>query len=110
VTPRLAGRELYSKSLAQCHYWLTVIGFSIMAADLTLQGLMQGTMLQAGTDFVDSMSAMKPYWFVRSLAGITMDIGAALGFWNLYKTIGHGVQIPAPAGASVNHLPEPMWS
>jgi len=64
----LAGRELYSKSFAQWHYWLTVVGFSIMAFDLTIQGLMQGTMLQAGADFVDSMSAMKPYWFVRSLA------------------------------------------
>ena len=31
VTPRLAGRELYSKSFAQWHYWLTVVGFSIMA-------------------------------------------------------------------------------
>jgi cbb3-type cytochrome c oxidase subunit I len=110
VTPRLAGRELYSKNFAQWHYWLTVVGFSIMAFDLTIQGLMQGTMLQAGADFVDSMSAMKPYWFVRSLAGITMDIGAALGFWNLYMTIKHGKLIPVPPGVPVNYLPEPKWS
>jgi cytochrome c oxidase cbb3-type subunit 1 len=110
VTPRLAGRELYSKNLAQWHYWLTVVGFSIMAFDLTIQGLMQGTMLQAGADFVDSMAAMKPYWFVRTLAGITMDIGAALGFWNLYMTIRHGEPIPVPAGAPANYLPEPKWS
>jgi cytochrome c oxidase cbb3-type subunit 1 len=71
---------------------------------------MQGTMLQAGADFVDSMAAMKPYLFVRTLAGITMDIGAALGFWNLYMTIGHGEPIPVPAGAPVNFLPEPKWS
>jgi cbb3-type cytochrome oxidase subunit 1 len=87
-----------------------VIGFSIMAFDLTIQGLMQGTMLQAGADFVDSMSAMKPYWLVRSLAGITMDIGAALGFWNLYMTIKQGKPIPAPPGAPANYLPEPKWS
>jgi cbb3-type cytochrome oxidase subunit 1 len=110
VTPRLAGRELYSKNFAQWHYWLTVVGFSIMAFDLTIQGLMQGTMLQAGADFVDSMSAMKPYWFVRSLAGITMDIGAALGFWNLYMTIKHGKLIPVPPGVPANYLPEPKWS
>jgi cytochrome c oxidase cbb3-type subunit 1 len=87
-----------------------VVGFSIMAFDLTIQGLMQGTMLQAGADFVDSMSAMKPYWFVRSLAGIGMDIGAALGFWNLYMTIKHGKLIPVPPGAPANYLPEPKWS
>ena len=56
VIPRLSGHELYSRRLAQWHYWLTVAGFSLMAAVLTLQGLLQGTMLQVGTDFVDSMA------------------------------------------------------
>ena len=83
-------------------YWVT--------GDLTLQGMMQGTMLQAGTDFVESMVAMKPYWIIRTLAGITMDIGAVLGFWNLYMTIQHGKAIPVPAGAPADYLPEPKWS
>jgi cytochrome c oxidase cbb3-type subunit 1 len=109
VTPRLARRQLYSKKLAQWHYWMTVGGFSIMAFDLTLQGLMQGTMLQAGTDFVDSMAAMKPYWLIRTIAGIVMDVGAALGFWNLYRTIHAGEPIAVPAGASANYLPEPRF-
>jgi cytochrome c oxidase cbb3-type subunit 1 len=109
VTPRLARRQLYSKKLAQWHYWLTVGGFSIMAFGLTLQGLMQGTMLQAGADFVDSMVAMKPYWLIRTGAGIVMDIGAALGFWNLYRTINAGEPIAVPKGASANYLPEPRW-
>jgi cytochrome c oxidase cbb3-type subunit 1 len=81
-----------------------------MAGDLTLQGMMQGTMLQAGTDFVESMVAMKPYWIIRSLAGIVMDIGAGLGFWNLYMTIRHGALIPVPAAVPVDYLPEPKWS
>src|SRR5712675_849679 len=109
VTPLLAGRELYSKNFAQWHYWLTVVGFSIMAFDLTIQGLMQGTMLQAGADFVDSMSAMKPYWFTRTLAGIAMDIGAALGMWNLYKTIAHGKRIGSSTSAPEAAMPEPAW-
>jgi cbb3-type cytochrome oxidase subunit 1 len=96
--------------LAQWHYWLTVTGFSIMAGDLTLQGMMQGTMLQAGTDFVESMVAMKPYWIIRSMAGIAMDVGALLGFWNLYMTIKRGQAIPIPAGAAADYLPEPKWS
>jgi cytochrome c oxidase cbb3-type subunit I len=110
VVPRLSGRELYSKSLAQWHYWLTVIGFSVMAGVLTTQGLMQGTMLQVGADFVDSMVSMKPYWFTRTLAGLTMDVGALLGMWNIYKTILVGKPIAAPAGASSRSVPEPMWT
>jgi cytochrome c oxidase cbb3-type subunit 1 len=110
VVPRLSGRELYSKSLAQWHYWLTVGGFSVMAGVLTIQGLMQGTMLQVGADFVDSMVAMKPYWFTRTLAGLTMDIGALLGMWNLYKTMQIGKPIATVAGAPAGSLPEPMWT
>ena len=44
-------------------------------------------------DFVDSMVAMKPYWFTRTLAGVTMDIGALLGMWNFYMTVVHGRRI-----------------
>jgi cytochrome c oxidase cbb3-type subunit 1 len=108
VIPRLSGRELYSKALAQWHYWLTVSGFSVMAGVLTLQGLMQGTMLQVGSDFVDTMAAMKPYWFTRTLAGFTMDVGALLGMWNLYRTMRLGKRIEAPAD-SLQRLTEPLW-
>lgn len=109
VIPRLSGRELYSKTLAQWHYWLTVGGFSVMAGVLTLQGLMQGTMLQVGSDFVDTMAAMKPYWFTRTLAGFTMDVGALLGMWNLYRTMRLGKRIEAAAGDSSQPLTEPLW-
>jgi cytochrome c oxidase cbb3-type subunit 1 len=108
VIPRISGHELYSKTLAQWHYWLTVAGFSLMASVLTLQGLLQGTMLDVGADFVDSMVAMKPYWFTRTLAGVTMDIGALLGMWNFYMTVVHGRRIEAPAGVAA--VPEPQWT
>jgi hypothetical protein len=39
-----------------------------------------------------------------------MDIGAALGFWNLYMTIRHGEVIAVPAGSTTSYLPEPKWS
>jgi cytochrome c oxidase cbb3-type subunit 1 len=110
VIPRLSGHELYSKRLAQWHFWLTVAGFSLMASVLTLQGLMQGTMLQAGSDFVDSMVAMKPYWFTRTLAGVTMDVGAILGMWNFYMTVMRGRRIEAPANAPVGTVAEPQWT
>jgi cytochrome c oxidase cbb3-type subunit 1 len=110
VIPRLSGRELYSHSLAQWHYWLTVSGFSLMASVLVLQGLLQGTMLQMGADFVDSMVAMKPYWFTRTIAGVTMDIGAILGMWNFYMTVMQGRRIEIPAGSPAGSVPEPQWT
>jgi cytochrome c oxidase cbb3-type subunit 1 len=40
----------------------------------------------AGAEFVDSVAAMKPYWFIRTITGITMDIGIALVGVNLYRS------------------------
>jgi cytochrome c oxidase cbb3-type subunit 1 len=77
-----------------------------MASVLTLQGLLQGTMLEMGADFVNSMVAMKPYWFTRTIAGVTMDIGAILGMWNFYMTVMQGRRFEAPVGA----VPEPQWT
>jgi cbb3-type cytochrome c oxidase subunit I len=110
VIPRLAGRELYSKRLAQWHYWLTLGGFSLMASVLVVQGLMQGTMLEQGADFVNSMVAMKPYWFTRTIAGVTMDIGAILGMWNFFNTVIQGERIASPAAAGTDAYLEPRWT
>jgi cbb3-type cytochrome oxidase subunit 1 len=49
---------------------------------------------------------MKPYWFTRTIAGATMDIGAILGMWNFYLTVMQGRRIESPAGA----VPEPQWT
>jgi cytochrome c oxidase cbb3-type subunit 1 len=59
-------------------------GISSMIFILTVQGLIQGTELMAGAEFVDSVVTMKPYWFIRTLTGITMDVGIALVGINLY--------------------------
>jgi len=53
---------------------------------LVLQGLIQGTELMAGSEFVDSLVTMKPYWFIRTVTGITMDIGIALVGINLFTS------------------------
>ena len=42
---------------------------------------------------------MKPYWFTRTLAGVTMDVGALLGMWNFYMTVMQGRRIEVPAQA-----------
>ena len=32
----------------------------------------------AGTEWVHSINAIRPYWWVRSLTGIAMDVGVSL--------------------------------
>ncbi len=74
---------------------MIMLGISAMITILILQGLIQGTELMAGSEFVDSIVTMKPYWFIRTITGITMDIGISLVGINLY------LSSRKPAGATI---------
>src|SRR3972149_307 len=73
-------------STAAWSTWMIMGGISAMIFILIIQGLIQGTELMAGSEFVDSIVTMKPYWFIRTFTGITMDVGIALVGINLYVT------------------------
>jgi cytochrome c oxidase cbb3-type subunit 1 len=40
----------------------------------------------AGTKWLDTVLSMRPYWFVRCFAGISMDIGMTLLVINMMMT------------------------
>ncbi len=100
VWPRVTGRQLWSPTLASWHVWLTIAGTTIMLVGLAAQGLIQGSMLEYGANFVDSVVEMKPWWVVRTLAGATMDIGFVLMAINLVMTERAGKPFVAPAAHS----------
>ena len=64
--------------LANTGFWLIVLGIGAMTLVLTAQGLQQGFMLIAQADWMDSVNAIRPYWWLRTLTGITMDVGISL--------------------------------
>jgi cytochrome c oxidase cbb3-type subunit 1 len=70
--------------MANWSTWMIMGGISTMIFILIAQGLIQGTELMAGSEFVDSLVTMKPYWFIRTFTGITMDVGIGLVGINLY--------------------------
>lgn len=88
--PRLTGRQLWSARMASWHFWLTVAGASVMLLGLSAQGFIQGSMLEYGANFVDTVVEMKPWWVARTLAGATMDIGFLLMVINFIQTARHG--------------------
>jgi cytochrome c oxidase cbb3-type subunit 1 len=61
--------------LANTGFWLITIGVATMVLVLTAQGLQQGFMLIAQADWMDSVNAIRPYWWLRTLTGIVMDVG-----------------------------------
>ena len=87
VLPRLVERPLWSFKLGNWSFWLITFGITVMGLDLTMAGLQQGHMLMAGAEWVDSLVAIRPYWLVRTIAGISMDIGLSLLVYNLMRTV-----------------------
>jgi cytochrome c oxidase cbb3-type subunit 1 len=85
VWPRVAAGS-FNVTTATWSTWMIMGGISAMIFILITQGLIQGTELMAGSEFVDSLVTMKPYWFIRTFTGITMDVGIALVGINLYLT------------------------
>jgi len=95
VWPRIVGRELWSFRLGNWSFWLITLGISTMGLVLSAQGLQQGYMLMARAEWVDTVVTMKPFWFVRTLSGLSMDIGISLLIYNFMQT----ALAPTPAAA-----------
>ena len=101
VVPKLAGRELWSFKMGNWSFWLITFGITLMGIDLTMLGLQQGYMWMSGVEWLDSINAVRPYWLVRTIAGMTMDTGMSLLVINLMLTLRAGPYVttatPIPA-------------
>lgn len=103
--PRLFGRELWSFKMGNWSFWLITVGISIMGLVLTAGGLQQGYMWMDGAEWINSLIPVSPYWFIRTLAGISMDVGMSLLVINMMMTALSGrvpvraAERPVPGGA-----------
>ena len=86
VWPRLFARPLWSFKLGNWSFWLITFGITLMGLDLTALGLQQGFMWMAAVEWLDTVVSVRPYWLVRTIAGISMDLGMSLLVFNLMRT------------------------
>jgi cytochrome c oxidase cbb3-type subunit 1 len=94
--PRLFGRELWSWTMGNWSFWLITVGISTMGLVLTAAGLQQGFQWMNGTEWVDTVVHMRPYWWVRTLSGVSMDIGMSLLVINMMLTALRPVEAREP--------------
>jgi cytochrome c oxidase cbb3-type subunit 1 len=110
VWPKMWGRELWSWTMGNWSFWLITCGISVMGLVLTAGGLQQGFQWMSGTEWLNTVVSMRPYWLVRTLSGISMDIGMSLLVVNLMMTAltrASDVRRPAPAGTGPLAAGEP---
>jgi cytochrome c oxidase cbb3-type subunit 1 len=86
LLPRLWKTPIYSESLAHWHFWTSLLGIVIMDIDLLSAGLVQGMMWKSLLPFIDSVIASKPFWWVRTLAGVSIFVGQVLFVINIMMT------------------------
>ncbi len=99
VWPKIHGRELYSFKLGNWSFWLITLGISTMGIVLSAQGLQQGFMWMAGVEWLDSINAIRAFWVVRTIAGLSMDLGMTLLVYNLLRTAMKSSTSALPTGA-----------
>lgn len=87
ILPLVTGKPLYSKRLADYHFWLTLVGAIGIFVSLTIAGLLQGEAWANGETVYRVLAELRRYFIVRGMSGILIIIGAMMFIYNVAMTI-----------------------
>jgi cytochrome c oxidase cbb3-type subunit I/II len=94
LLPRIFQTKLWSKKLAEWHFWLGTIGILLYIVPIYVAGLTQGLMWRAINergqlaypDFVETVRVLLPMYWLRVLGGALYISGAGLLAYNFLRT------------------------
>ncbi len=95
MVPQIWNTPLYSKKLAETHFWFGIGSTLLYMISMWVAGITQGLMWRAVDDagklvypdFVETVMRIVPMYWIRGLAGTLFLAGFLLMLYNLYKTI-----------------------
>jgi cytochrome c oxidase cbb3-type subunit 1 len=87
ILPRLTGKPLYSRFLADVQYWLVLIGITGFLIVLTIVGLIQGSAWYNGETVYRTLPELQPYYIIRASLGTMIMTGAYLGLYNILRSL-----------------------
>ena len=97
LIPRIFKTDLYSKKLANNHFWLGTLGILFYAIPMYWAGFQQSSMWKQFTEagqlkytFLETVTYMRPFYAMRSLGGTLYLIGVCIMVYNIYKTVKAG--------------------
>lgn len=96
--PRMYRTELYSKQLANVHFWVGTLGIIFYAIPLYFAGWTQALMWKEFTpegtlawgNFLDTVKQILPMYTIRIIGGTLYFVGVIIGVYNLFKTAAQG--------------------
>ena len=77
----------YSQSLAEWHFWLTVVGIIGYVASMAIIGLIEGGEWELGNSPTGTMLLRTPFNVVRAVSGLMLLVGQLVFVWNVWRTI-----------------------
>jgi cytochrome c oxidase cbb3-type subunit I len=87
LLPRMTGKPLYSRFLADFQYWMILIGVVGFTVVLTIVGLIQGNAWLNGETVYRILPEMHMYYIARASIGLMIFSSAILGLYNILRSI-----------------------
>lgn len=120
LVPRLFGRELYSKKMADLHFSIGTVGILLYVASMWVSGISQGMMWQAMNEdggllypsFVETLISIWPMYVTRLVGGSLYLIGMAMMAYNLWRTVkgAEPVETSVEVVVEVQEKPAIAWT
>jgi len=123
LIPRLFNTQLWSKKLANFHFWIATLGILFYAIPMYWSGFTQSLMWKEFTadgilkypNFLETVVQILPMYKLRAFGGALYLVGAIVMAYNLVRTIRSGKLVsdePAEAPAMENvaiHVSKGHW-
>lgn len=97
LIPKIFNTSLYSKKLANTHFWLGTLGILIYAIPLYWAGFAQSFMWKEFTpdgrlkyEFLETVTRIVPMYYARGIGGLFYFAGVLIMVYNLIKTYKSG--------------------
>ena len=98
LVPRLWDVKLFSKKLANTHFWIATIGMLFWAIPMYWAGITQSLMWKEFNDegmlaypnFLETVTQLIPLYITRAFGGFLYLVGFILMMYNLFKTMAIG--------------------
>ena len=87
ILPRMTGRPLYSRLLADFQYWMILIGTVGFTVVLTIAGLIQGNAWLNGETVYRILPQIHVYYVTRAALGLMIFSSAVIGFYNIIRSM-----------------------
>lgn len=98
LVPKLWNVKLYSKKLANAHFWIGFLGILTYVISLYWAGVTQGLMWKQFTaegtlqyyNYLETVTQILPMYLIRAIGGTLYLTGALIMIYNLWKTARSG--------------------